>query len=57
MKLPEITARLLTATNTPINVVVDAAVTARDLTKKNTAEPDTIELAKVVKNTTANSNR
>jgi hypothetical protein len=40
-----------------MNSVVASGVTAKDLTRKNTAEPETIELAKFAKNTIANSNR
>jgi len=50
-KFPAIIATLLTATIIPINAVVASIVTARDFTKKITAEPETIELANVVKNT------
>jgi hypothetical protein len=38
-----------------MNAVVACIVTARDFTKKVTAEPDTIELANVVKNTMTNN--
>jgi hypothetical protein len=55
VKFPAIIATLLTATKTPINAVVASIVTARDFTKKATAEPDTIELAKVVENTMTES--
>jgi hypothetical protein len=38
-----------------MNAVVACIVTARDFNKKVTAEPDTIELANVVKNTMTNN--
>lgn len=50
-KLPVIIATLATATITPIYAVVASIVTARDLIRKITAEPETMELANVVKNT------
>ena len=56
-KLPEIIARLLTEINTPMNSVVADWVTARDLTRKIIAEPETIELAKFARKTIAKSKK
>jgi len=56
-KFPKIIATLLTDIKTPIKATVADCVTARDFTRKTTAELDTITLAKVVKKTITNSKR